>query len=101
MNELQAKLEPLLKELIAEVWAVAKDDVDAYGTDIAADFARYLYRYHLTADDVAAENLKDLQAQVKLLAVKHRIVLQRGAMEKLSKALGIVAQIALATLKSL
>lgn len=100
MSELQEKLEPLIKELVADVWELAKDDIEAYGKDIAADFARYLYRYHTADDAVARDNLKDLKAQVKLLAVKHRIALQRGAMEKLSKALGVVAQIALIMLKT-
>ena len=100
MNDLQEKLEPLLKELVADVWGLARADIDAYGKDIAADFARYLYRYHTADDAVAGANLDDLKAQVKLLAVKHRIALERGAMEKLAKAISVVAQIALVLLKT-
>jgi hypothetical protein len=100
MNGIKTQIEPLLQELIAEVWEVAKDDMAAYGTEIAEDFTRFLLQSNLHDDAVAKRNLEHLKVQVKLLAVKHRIALERGAMEKLAKAIGVVAQIALILLKT-
>ena len=100
MNELPEKLKPLLEELIAEVWDKARDDMREYAAAIAEDFATCLIRSYAQDDEVAQTNLAHLKAQVKLIAVKQRIILERKAMEKLSKALGVVAQIALTALKA-
>ena len=100
MTELPEKLKPLLQELIAEVWDKAQDDMREYAAAIAEDFAACLIRSYAQDDEVAQTNLAHLKAQAKLIAVKQRIILERKALEKLSKALGVAAQIALAALKA-
>ena len=61
MNDLQEKLEPLLKELVADVWGLARADIDAYGKDIAADFARYLF--NITNVGVAFDDTDEISTR--------------------------------------
>lgn len=99
MNELEEKLQPLIKEFISDMLADIGPEAKKFGAAIAKDFALYLYQNVVNDDETAAHNLKHLKAQVMNLAVKYQIRAHRITMEKVEKALGLLAQIGLNALK--
>lgn len=99
MNELEEALRPLIAEYTKKIFDSAVDDAGRFGKEMAEDMAAYLYRSYALHDDMARENLRDLKAQIKLLAIKHRIITQNVAADALVKALEIIARVALAALK--
>lgn len=95
--DLLAALKRAAQELIESLMADAKGDVKAYAQLLAQEFGRYLDRAR-KGDGVAAENLRDLRAQVRLLAVKREIVAQRDILDAVQRAIEIVASYGLKVL---
>jgi hypothetical protein len=99
MNELEEQLRGVLDEFVEEVTGLAKEDFKRFGKEMTEDFASFLYRAYAKGEEDAKKDLRHLKAQTKLLAIKHRIHITREGMEKLVKAMEILARLGLALLK--
>jgi hypothetical protein len=98
VTELVAYSKTALAEVLAKALVDVKGDIAAYTQQVVQEFGRYLYRAYRDGDQVAAENLRDLRAQVMLIAVKREIVIQHDAMEKLGTIIEWLARFAVALL---
>ena len=100
LNAIVAALKDGFQALVKEALAGAQGDLKAYAVQLAQEYGRNLWRQYRDGDKVAAENLRDLKAQVALLAVKRELIVTREALERIKQivedALAIGARVLIA-----
>ena len=100
LNAIVAALKDGFQELVKEALTGAQGDVKAYAVILAQEYGRDLWRQYRDGDKVAAENLRDLKAQVALIAVKRELIVTREAIERIKQivedALAIGARVLIA-----
>ena len=96
----KGELLPLLEGQIAEVLGGVAEDASEYGSAVAAELPAIMLALAGAAPEDRRENLRDIQAIVTNLAVKHSIRLRRETMETLTNGLERVAQIGMIFLRA-
>jgi hypothetical protein len=97
-NDIVAAVKSAFEDIVRDALAGAKGDLKAYGQQLTQEFGKYLWRAYQGGDEVARENLKDLKAQVLLIAVRREIIVERETMARLKEIVEIAARIALKAL---
>lgn len=83
VNDLKKEFEGIVKDALKD----AQGDVENYAALLAQEYAKYLWRAYSDKDEDARANLGHLKAQVALLAVKRRIIMQRETLDRLRTAI--------------
>jgi hypothetical protein len=97
-NDIVAAIKSEFEDIVKDTLSDAKGDVRAYDQQLTQEFGKYLWRAYQSGDDVARENLKDLKAQVLLIAVRREIIVERETIARLTEIVEIAARIALKAL---
>jgi len=97
-NDIVAAIKSAFEDIVKDALADSKGAVKAYGQQLTQEFGKYLWRAYQDGDEVARENLKDLKAQVLLIAVRREIIVERETIARLQEIVEIAARIALKSL---
>ena len=89
------QLAEVVSELVADIVEAPQADIKAYARHMAEDLQIFLRRRYLEKDENAEKDLKLLQAQARLLALKHLHRIDNQIATSISRVIAILAKFAI------